>query len=63
MIIVLFIHVMDVFCPPFYNYNGLGMGADKPRRSKNEYVCVLNEGAVGFDNRSDCEPVVVKGYH
>jgi hypothetical protein len=62
MMVVLFIHIQDLYCLPLYSFSGRGLDG-KPEHLKKEYVCVANDWDEGFVNQGQYRPVRVKMYH
>ena len=58
MMVVLFIHMQDMFCLPLYSHENRGLSG-KPVHLKREYVCMANEGDEEFVNQGLYPPVQV----
>jgi hypothetical protein len=59
MMVVLFIHIQDLYCLPLYSFGNRGL-REKPEYLKKEYVCMANEGDEGFVNQGVYAPVEIK---
>lgn len=59
MMIVLFIHIQDLYCLPLYSFSNRGL-KEKPDHLKDEYVCMANDGEKGFVNQGNYPPVKVQ---
>jgi hypothetical protein len=59
MMVVLFIHMQDLYCLPLYTFSNRGLKG-KPDHLKKEYVCMANDGDEDFVNQGLHPPVVVQ---
>jgi len=62
MLIVVFIHLQDLYCLPLYSFGNRGL-KDKPEYLKKEYVCMANHGDKAFVNQGKYPPVHVEAHH
>ena len=62
MMVVMFIHIQDMYCLPLYSFNNRGLQA-KPEHLKKEYVCMANDGDIGFVNQGVHPPVIIQAHH
>jgi hypothetical protein len=62
MMVVLFIHIQDLYCLPLYTFGNRGLKG-KPDYLKKEYVCMANDGDEGFVNQGVHTPVIVQAHH
>ena len=58
MMVVLFIHMQDLFCLPLYSHENRGL-TGKPDHLKKEYVCMFNQGDEDFVNQGVYPPVEI----
>ena len=62
MMVVLFIHIQDMYCLPLYSFSNRGLQG-KPEHLKKEYVCMANDGDEGFVNQGIHRPVIIQAHH
>jgi len=62
MMVVLFIHIQDMYCLPLYSSSNRGLKG-KPDHLKKEYVCMANDGDKGFVNQGVHPPVIIQAHH
>lgn len=62
MLVVVFIHLQDLYCLPLYSFGNRGL-KDKPESLKKEYVCMANYGGRKFVNQGKYPPVHVEARH
>jgi hypothetical protein len=62
MMVVLFIHMQDLYCLPLYSFSNRGL-KEKPEHLKKEYVCMANDGDADFVNQGKYPPVRVQANH
>jgi hypothetical protein len=62
MMVVLFIHIQDMYCLPLYSFNNRGLQG-KPEHLKKEYVCMANDGDEDFSNQGVRPPVIIQAHH
>jgi len=62
MMVVLFIHIQDLYCLPLYSFGNRGL-KEKSDHLKKEYVCMANDGDEAFVNQGIHPPVIIQAHH